>query len=148
MVTYRPMRAARNLAPRLLSLMLSFAVTLGACGGDDDAGMPDAAGGGGMPPTITMIAWTSGAGCVAGTSGPFTITFTVTDPDTPAAMLTYSGNVPSCTPAAINANPMTVTCPNAAPYTGSVTVTDPEGNSDSVSGFTLRPCMDDSFTPP
>jgi hypothetical protein len=40
-------------------------------------------------------------------------------------------------------NPVTIQCPNVAPYGGMVTVMDPEGNSDSQN-FTILPCTDGS----
>jgi hypothetical protein len=127
---------------RLAVILLALA----SCGGDDDGGTIDS-GGGGMAPVISMVEWTPAAGCTAGSSGDFTITITVTDPDTPAGSLIYSGMVNTCSPA-IASNPATVTCPNMAPYGASVRVEDPEGNLDVASGWTVRPCESGSFSPP
>ncbi len=116
------------------------AVSLGAlagCGGDDDDnGGPD--GGGGPTPQITRVSWTPGSGCRTAVAGPYTINVMVTDGDTNADQLTFSGSVASCT-GAINAATATINCPNAAAYQGSVTVTDPQNNTDTQT-FSISPC--------
>ena len=60
------------------------------------------------------------------------------DADTAAASLTFSGDVPNC-PGMLDGPTSTISCPNLAPYRGTVTVEDPEGNSDTAS-FTFGPC--------
>lgn len=134
MVTYAPMKTVR-----FVSAWILIACLAAACG-DDDAG--DGGGGadagGGMPPVISSVTWTHPAPCTAGTPSDVTVMIDVTDPDTPAANLTFSGSISSCTPA-IASNPATVQCPQAAPYPATVTVTDPEGNRDSQT-FTVRVC--------
>lgn len=140
MVSYRPM------SKRLLGILLLGWLGFG-CGGDDDGGgAPDAPAGGGDPPVISRISWTPAAGCTAGTASDFTVMVEVLDPDTPPSMLTFSGQVASCT-GAIDAATVTINCPNAAPYGGSVTVSDADGNSDTASGWTVRPCEAGSFMP-
>lgn len=145
--------------------LLALVTTLSACGGDDDDGpaadasvsadatrdsgssSPDAARDSGSStvdaavtaaPVISRVTWTPAAGCVAGTSSNFTIAITVTDADTAAGSLTYSGSVAGCG-GSVTSNPGTLNCPNLAPYTGSVTVRDPQGNMDSQ-GIIISPC--------
>jgi hypothetical protein len=116
-------------------------LALGACGDDDGGDAPGIdAGMSGMPPVISQVAWTTPAGCTAGTASVFTVVTTVTDADTAAAMLTFSGTVAGCT-GTINAASADINCPNAAPYGGNVTVTDPEGNSDTQA-ISIGVCTD------
>jgi len=120
----------------------------GGSDGDTDAGDPDptdggggdtdGGGGGGESPVISRVEWDSGGGCSAGTRGDVAITVTATDADTPAGDLTFSGSVGGCT-GTIDAATTTLSCPHAAPYSGSVTVTDPEANSDTAN-FSFGPC--------
>ncbi len=135
-------------------LALLFAA---ACGDDDDVVVIDAAqnpdgptggadasdidsgGGGGLAPEITMVAWGPMGACTAGTASDYTITTTVTDGDTQAGSLTFSGTATSCT-GQIDGATATLNCPNLASYPATVTVTDPEGNSDSQA-FTIGVCM-------
>jgi hypothetical protein len=72
-----------------------------------------------------------------GVSSTYTVTTTVTDADTPLGMLIYSGSISSC--GIINSMVDTVSCPNLATYSGSVTVTDPSGLSDTQT-FLVPPC--------
>lgn len=151
---------------RLISALslLALATTLSACGGDDDDGpavdasvgpdaardsgssSPDAARDSGSaidatvtaPPVISRVTWTPAAGCVAGTSSNFTIAITVTDADTPAGSLIYTGSAGGCS-GSVTSNPGTLNCPNLSPYTGSVTVRDPQGNMDTQ-GIIISPC--------
>ena len=120
-----------------LKMMLVGLVLAVGCG-DDDGGGSDG-GGGGMPPTITMVTWMPEGGCTAGTASDFTVTTTATDPDTAAAMLTFSGMISGCS-GSVNAATATITCPNAAPYPGTVRVADPEGNFDTQA-VTIDICM-------
>lgn len=118
------------------------------CGddGDDtgDDGTPDAGGGGGggTSPDLTEVSWAHAQPCTQGTAGEVTVTMTVVDDDTPQADLTFSGTIPGCS-GEVDANPATLTCPNAAPYTGTVNVTDPEGNRD-FQEITIEVCVDGS----
>lgn len=111
--------------------------------GPGDAGT-DAGGGGGAAPVIMEVSWEAAEGCTNFTASDVDITVTVSDSDTPAGMLTFSGSAAGCT-GAIDAATSTINCPNAAPYPSSVTVTDPEGNSDTAS-FTFGQCDTGSTT--
>jgi hypothetical protein len=108
--------------------------------GDDVDAAPDSAAG--AAPSIDEVSWTVPLDCEVGDSGPFDITVTVSDADTPTGDLTISGSVPSCT-GVINSDSVTITCPNLAPYNGSVTVSDPEGHEDTQA-ITLNPCTNGS----
>ena len=138
---------------RLRSIVaLAALLTGGACGDDDgatdggggtDSGSARDSGvgtdaGGGVPPVIRRVDWEPQVGCSIGSDSDFTITLTVEDPDTAAANLTFSGRVPNC-PGMLDASVSTVNCPNLAPYIGTVTVEDPERNSDTAT-FTFGPC--------
>lgn len=99
----------------------------------------------GEAPVITRVAWTTPASCTAGTTSMYTVTITATDADTAAGMLTYSGSVGGC-PGTITAASSMISCPNLAPYDGTVTVRDPEGNMDSVM-IRIAPCTDGMVEP-
>ncbi len=134
------------------AILISFVAGLAAygCGGGSDTNTGPGNNNPPPPPTpaqtaapvITSVAWVQEAGCVAGTAGPVTITTTATDTDTPVANLSFTGTVTSCTPA-ISMATATVTCPQTGLYQGSVTVTDPESNSDAQS-FSFGPCEEGS----
>ncbi len=66
------------------------------------------------------------------------------DPDTTPGNLTYSGLVTSC--GTISGATTVVTCPQIGAYAGTVTVSDPEGNSDTAA-FSFGPCADGQVTP-
>ncbi len=85
-----------------------------------------------------MIAWAPDGACSGGVSSDFTITVTATDSDTTPENLTFSGSVSGCS-GSLSAAASTITCPNAGTYSGSVTVTDPEDNSD-MEAFSFGPC--------
>ena len=122
----------------LFALAWTALIALSACG-DDDTGSGDAGTGtdsgvttdaGSDPsPTITRVAWEPEAGCTSGSLSDFTITVTVVDGDHMSSELTFSGNVIGCT-GTISGASSVLSCPNAAPYPGTVTVTDPDDNSD------------------
>jgi hypothetical protein len=120
---------------------LILALLLVGCG-DDDGGGSDG-GGGGEPPVISMVVWTHEAGCTPSSSGDVTVVTTVTDADTPAAMLTFSGNVSGCMPGTVDSASATVTCPNVSTYPSMVRVQDPEGNFDTQA-FSVGICEDGS----
>lgn len=135
-------------------VILTGSMLAAACGDDqappDSGGPPDGApidsvsfdSVPGESPVISQVSWTTPAACEMFTASGYTFTIDVTDADTVAGDLTYSGSVAGCT-GVINANPATITCPNAAPYGGGVTVTDPEGHSDAQT-FSIMPCIDGS----
>lgn len=105
---------------------------------EEDSGTPPTDAGSTAAPVITRIEWEAGTGCSSGVTSPFTIRVMVTDADTAAGSLTFSGNVTSCT-GTINMATSVITCPNFSTYAGNVTVMDPEGNSDSAT-FAFGPC--------
>jgi hypothetical protein len=122
----------------------------GATGDDDDGatgddGVEDTAADDGMagPPEITSVTWTQAEGCMPAVGSNVELVVEVTDPDNGPEELTVSGAVTGCTPIAITALETTLTCPQAADYPGSIEVTDPDGNSDSID-FTVPVCMDGS----
>jgi hypothetical protein len=136
---------------RTLGSIALAALVLAIAGCDDDGdGTVDAGrdageevdsgadAGGSAAPTITRVSWEAAPGCEALTTSDVDITVTVMDTDTPAPMLTFTGSAVGCT-GAIDGASSTVECPNAAPYPSSITVTDPQGNSDTAS-FTFGPC--------
>jgi len=113
-----------------------------------NGGVGDPAGGGlrsgsGEPPVITKIQWKwTERDCEAGKGTAVVVTVFVTDDDTKAESLTYSGIVPDCTPD-ISSDRTTLSC---APHhiglrSVTVSVTDPQKNSDTVS-FRFEPCED------
>ena len=78
------------------------------------------------------MAWKQDTGCVQFTPSNVIISVTVTDPDN-----TVNGSI---------AGPISeITCPQVGQYSGSVTVTDPDGNSDSI-GFAFGPCQNGEVT--
>lgn len=118
-------------------------------GGVDAPGTaPDAAAA--AAPVISSVSWVHVPGCAAGVPSNVTFTVSVTDPDTAAIALTFSGSVSGCSnlgstgsTATLSTNPSTISCPHLAPYPGTITVGDPEGNSDSQS-FTIGVCVSGS----
>jgi hypothetical protein len=78
-----------------------------------------------------------------GTASDYTVTITATDADNDPSELTYEGSVTGlCTD--IDAEVSTVNCPNAAPYTGTVIVEDPDGNVSDAAEFTFNICESSS----
>lgn len=136
---------------KLFVLSGILALSMVACGGDDDDGggadsaatidgaVGGADGGAGAAPEITAVAWTHADPCTQNSPSDVDVAITVTDTDSAAGTLTVAGNVSSC--GAIDALEDTITCPQAAPYAGTVTVSDPEGNEDTVT-FTIAVCVD------
>ena len=109
----------------IVALVLGGALGLVGCGSDNDSG-----GGGGSgadAPTITMVAWEAAAGCTDGARSDVDVTVTATGSGT----LVYSGSVGGCDNP-IDAAVSTISCPNVAAYPGTAIVTDPEGNSTTV----------------
>jgi hypothetical protein len=136
-----------------------MAATLGvlggisACGGDDDGGgTPDAGGsgdgggGGGQAPVISQVRWQREGACVPNDQSGYRITTTFSDPDTDNTSITVRGSVSSCSPNPFTGSPAVITCPNQAPYAGSVTVSDPQNNRDTAT-FTIEVCRDGTVNP-
>jgi hypothetical protein len=135
-------------------VLVSTVCVLAACSGEEDppvdgggaadAGIdavrPDAAPG--ESPVIAEVEWMTTPDCEMAVRTDYTITIDASDADTDTAELTYSGMVLGCT-GNIESNPATVSCPNAAPYGGSVTVRDPEGHTD-VQTFQIAICTNGS----
>ena len=109
----------------IVTLVLGGALALVGCGSDSDSG--GSGGTGTDEPTITMVAWEAAAGCTTGTRSDVVVTVTATGSGT----LVYSGSVSGCDNP-IDAAVSTISCPNVAPYPGTAIVTDPEGNSTTV----------------
>jgi len=134
--------------PALVVTLSMFGVGLG-CGesGGGTAGSGGAGGSGGAAgstsPVITEVRWTwpEGDDCKVGMTRAVTISVSATDADTDQVSLDYTGSASDCTPDSFDGNVADVSIldcdPEAVDYTGTVTVTDPEGNSDTVTfGFT------------
>jgi hypothetical protein len=79
-------------------------------------------------------------GCVMNTGSEVTLAITASDPDTDAAMLMYETTAVGCTTQSDGAETILL-CPQVAPYGTTVTVTDPEGNDDSIM-FQIGVCTD------
>ncbi len=122
----------------LTTITMSAMLVLAACSDDGDPVDPGG-GGSGQPPVISRVSWTHEAGCTPGVSSPVTIQVEVTDPDTNLSNLSFSGSVTNC--GSITAATTVISCPQLAAYAGSVTVTDPQGNSDTET-FSFGPCAD------
>ncbi len=124
------------------SSLTLLSLLLGAC--DNGNGGADA-GAGGEAPVITRVEWMTT--CPAAPIPPtdYNVVITATDADTAAAMLTFTGSATFCD-GSINAASGTINCPNEGEYAGTVTVRDPQGNSDTVT-FTIVPCTNGSVTP-
>ena len=108
-------------------------------GGDTTPGTSGGMAGG---PTIDSVTWTNPAGCVMNTGGDVMVEIMVSDPDTDAADITLSGMVIGCT-GMLDAPMVTLVCPNAGDYNGTITAADPEGNEDDID-ITISPCIDGS----
>jgi len=128
--------------PALLFAVSMFGVGLG-CGdsGGGTAGSGGAGGSGGAAgseaPVITKVQWDWAIPCEPTTSAVIVTVF-ATDDDTGELSLAYSGSVSDCTPDPFGGNVTDVSnldCPPLDPdvrRSGTVTVTDPEDNSDTV----------------
>lgn len=123
-----------------------FGVGVG-CGETDDrtagtggtGGVGGSGGGAGSEaPVITKVQWQwpQGDDCKAMT-GAVTLSVSATDNDTGELSLNYSGSVSDCTPDPFGDSVTVVsilTCdPDSMDYSGTVTVTDPDNNFDTVS---------------
>jgi hypothetical protein len=92
-----------------------------------------------------MVAWEATADCASGQQSDVVVTVTATDPDTDAGDLIYSGSVSGCI-GGIDAAVSTISCPNVAPYPGTVMVSDPDGNDSTPVAFDVGICETDSCT--
>ena len=130
--------------PALVFVMSMFGAGLG-CGesGGGTAGSGGAGGSGGAAgsaaPVITKVQWDwADDPCDVDTTSAVDVTVFATDDDTDSVSLVYSGSVSDCTPV-IESDASILNCPPRDPdvrRSGTVTVADPEGNSDTVTfGF-------------
>lgn len=120
----------------------------GGMAGSSGAGGDAGAGGmgGGAAPVITMVEWSTGGGCVQGTASEYTVVVTATDADSDPMDLVYAGSVTNCTGNIDDATSV-ISCPNNAPYGGSVVVSDGDGNDSAPVNFTIGVCETSSVTP-
>jgi len=95
---------------------------------------------------ITMVAWAPDGACTPGTASDFTVTVTATDADSNPIDFVYAGSVTGCS-GSLDAMRSTINCPNAAPYGGSVVVTDGDKNASAEVSFTIGVCETSSVTP-
>ncbi len=142
----------------LVALVLTGALAVVGCGDDEETngtggtggtgatggtggtggGTGGAGGGMGAAPVITNIAWETGAGCEQFTASDYTVTVTATDAEDDSTELTYAGSVTNC--GAIDAMVSMFSCPNNAPYGGTVVVTDTDGNPSAEATFSIGVC--------
>ena len=114
--------------------ILVWAIDGGGTGGTGGVG-----GMTGANPVITNIAWATVGACTQGTASDYTITITATDADNDPTDLMYIGDVPGCL-GAIDGAVSTITCPNVAPFPGTVVAEDPGGNTSLPARFTIGVC--------
>lgn len=122
---------------RYVSVIATLVLLFVGCS-DEDSMMGGNSSGSGDPPMITSVQWSQVPNCQGGVRSDVTITVTVTDSDTNPGELVFTGSVSGCT-STINASQVVVSCPQIALYNGSVTVKDPENNSDSMN-FSFGVC--------
>ena len=129
----------------ILVMAIGVLVVLTRCSNDDDNPMSaDPPSPSGDPPSISRVSWTQDTGCMQFTPSRVTISITVNDPDNAVNELTFSGSVSRCS-GSITGPISEINCPQLDQYGGSVTVTDPDGNSDLIS-FTFGPCQNGVVT--
>lgn len=95
-----------------------------------------------FPPRIQQVSVNHApdGSCTPGTDSTVRFTVTVEDPDTPEEELTYSGMISGCDDPIDDAVVMT-TCDEGTAMGGKITVTDPEGNSNSID-IAFEACAD------
>lgn len=99
----------------------------------------------GESPVISSVKWTHMTSCSTGVSSVVHIRTVATDPDGDPSDLVYIGSVGRCTNI-INSASCTIKCRNDFyDYSGTVTVTDPEGYSDTAQ-FSFSRCQDGEKT--
>ena len=93
-----------------------------------------------LSPRIKRIEWTheNVDTCQMAEQNPVTVVIQVEDPDTPMDQLTVSGSVTKCT-GEIDSLNATISCSELIGALGTVTVTDPDANSDTEM-FEVAPC--------
>lgn len=122
-------------------------------GGPGDAGPEDGGPQVGESPVIANIAWTVAQDGSCGPGSGVLFSVVVSDPDTIAFFLEANvTGMGSCflsdVDSATDMVDITLTnCPHDQNYTPTVTLTDPEGNSATVSGFTVMPCSNGAYFP-
>jgi len=126
-------------SPTTSSSTSSSTTTTGMDGSSEGAASTGG-GGGGEAPVIEGVTWTQADGCVMGTGSEVTVSITASDADTDAAMLMYETSAIGCTTQSDGAETILL-CPQVATYSTTVTVTDPEGNDDSIM-FSIGICTD------
>jgi len=145
------------MVPVLLFALSMFGLGLGCgeSGGTAGAGATAGSGGAGgaggsEAPVITKVQWQwpEGDDCKVGMSSAVTITVSATDGDTEQLSLDYVGSVSDCTDDPFGGNVTDVSILDCDPgslslRSGTVTVTDPEDNSDTVT-FEFQPCASGS----
>jgi len=115
----------------------------GGYGGSGGLGGTGGSGGtgGGEPPTIDYVKWTWPTNCVQFQPSTVTLEVGASDDDTNSGDLTYSGSVDGCTPD-ISMATQTLSCDNFSLTFGSVTVRDPQGNTDMLTFEWESICQD------
>lgn len=129
--------------------MLALAVIMfGAGCGETGSGTAGTGGTGGAAgssaPVITEVRWQWPDPCMVGMSTAVTISVSATDDDSEQLSLVYTGSVSDCAPEPFSGGVTDVSIldcdPNSvAKRSGTVTVTDPEENWDTVT-FEFQPC--------
>lgn len=149
----RAMRNARlSTAAALVFAVSMFGAGIG-CGESGTAGAGGAGGSGGSggaaAPVITKVQWDWADDPCMPTTSTVSVTVFATDDQTQSDELVYSLAVSDCTPAMVSDVSVSVVtildCPPRDPdvrRSGTVTVTDPEGNSDTVT-FAFFQCESD-----
>ena len=124
----------------LRALAAASILSLFAIGCDGEATSGDSQGG---APMLT-VRWTHDLPCNVNVRSDVTVTLDAVDDLDAPADLVYSGSVMSCMPA-LTGPSNALSCPQIMPYTSSATVTDTDGNSDTVV-FSMVPCEDGQAT--
>jgi hypothetical protein len=94
----------------------------------------------GDTPVIASIAWHHDPTCTPGIPSNVVFTITVDDSNTLPGDLIITGGVTGCT-GTIASVQSTLGCPEGPDVTGSVTVSDPQGNATRKS-FIIQACVD------
>jgi len=98
-----------------------------------------------ISPTITNVEWEGAPRCVPDERSNVVITVIVSDPDTDHANLTYTGEVTGCS-GSVDGAMSTISCPNDAPHTGTVFVSDLGWNESTPVSFDVPVCETGSCT--